>query len=77
MPLGAIREPTVKPPVASGSAARRRLAVLLLLLPVLIGLGAVLGRNLKARLPGCIPLSGWPSIYARMKRGKRPRPTGK
>lgn len=45
-PYGAIREPTATLPVAQRSRARRRLAALLLLLPVLIGLGAVLGRNL-------------------------------
>jgi NosR/NirI family transcriptional regulator, nitrous oxide reductase regulator len=47
-PYGAIREPTVNQPVAERGPARRRLAALLMLLPVLIALGAVLGRNLEA-----------------------------
>jgi NosR/NirI family transcriptional regulator, nitrous oxide reductase regulator len=49
-PYGAIREPTVVPPVAQRRQARRRLAALLLVLPVLIGLGAVLGKNLETPL---------------------------
>jgi NosR/NirI family transcriptional regulator, nitrous oxide reductase regulator len=46
-PYGAIREPTVTLHAAQRRGARRLLAVLLLLLPALIGLGAVLGRNLE------------------------------
>jgi ferredoxin len=49
-PYGAIREPTVVLPIFERSHARRRLAALLLSLPVLIGLGAVLGNNLEVPL---------------------------
>jgi len=49
-PYGAIREPTVALPGAERRRGRRRLAALLLLLPVLICLGSVLGRNLEVPL---------------------------
>ena len=49
-PYGAIREPTVNLPVAERSPARRRLAALIILLPVLIAVGAELGRSLKVPL---------------------------
>ncbi|MGD0655761.1 MAG: 4Fe-4S binding protein [Thermoguttaceae bacterium] len=49
-PYGAIRQPTVTLTVAKRGSARRRLAALLLLLPVLIGLGAVLGRYMEVPL---------------------------
>jgi NosR/NirI family nitrous oxide reductase transcriptional regulator len=49
-PYGAIREPTVAQPAAERRHARRRLAALVLLLPVLIAAGAVLGRALETPL---------------------------
>jgi NosR/NirI family transcriptional regulator, nitrous oxide reductase regulator len=49
-PYGAIREPTVALHTAQRRGARRLLAVLILLLPALIALGAVLGRNLEVPL---------------------------
>jgi len=49
-PYGAIRAPTVDQPAAERARGRRRLAGLLLLLPVLVVLGAWLGRHLGAPL---------------------------
>jgi NosR/NirI family nitrous oxide reductase transcriptional regulator len=49
-PYGAIREPTVALSAAERRRARGRLAVLIVLLPMLIGLGAVLGRYLDVPL---------------------------
>lgn len=49
-PYGAIREPTVVLPIGQRRSARRRLAALIFLLPILIALGAVLGRNLEVPL---------------------------
>ena len=49
-PYGAIREPTVVPPVAQRRRGRRRLAEVLLLAPVLVVLGAILGRAMEVPL---------------------------
>jgi len=49
-PYGAIREPTVAQPPDQRRQGRRRLAMLILLLPVLVALGAWLGRGLKGPL---------------------------
>jgi NAD-dependent dihydropyrimidine dehydrogenase PreA subunit len=54
-PYGAIREPTVAPPAAKLRRGRRRLVVALSLLPVLIAVGAILGRRLEAPLAGVHP----------------------
>jgi NAD-dependent dihydropyrimidine dehydrogenase PreA subunit len=49
-PYGAIREPTVTQPPAERVRGRRRLALLILLLPLLIGLGVWLGMRLDVPL---------------------------
>jgi NosR/NirI family transcriptional regulator, nitrous oxide reductase regulator len=49
-PYGAIREPTVAPAVAQRVHARRRLTAMLIFLPVLVGLGAILGKGLQSPL---------------------------
>jgi len=49
-PYGAIREPTIVLPASQRHSTTRRFALLLLLLPALIGLGAVLGRYLDVPL---------------------------
>lgn len=49
-PYGAIREPTVIPPITQRIQSRRRLAVLLLLSPVIVLLGGVLGWNMAGSL---------------------------
>jgi NAD-dependent dihydropyrimidine dehydrogenase PreA subunit len=54
-PYGAIREPTVALPAAGLRRGRRRLVVALGLLPILVVLGAVLGRLLEAPLAGMHP----------------------
>ena len=54
-PYGAIREPTVTPPPAQRRQGRRRLAVLILLLPVMVALGAWLGRELEVPLSKAHP----------------------
>ncbi|MGA2064212.1 MAG: 4Fe-4S binding protein [Thermoguttaceae bacterium] len=54
-PYGAIRQPTVTPPVAKLRSGRRLLVVAILLLPTLVALGAVLGRRLEAPLASVHP----------------------
>ena len=54
-PYGAIREPTVTPPAGTLRRGRRRLVAALGLLPVLIAVGALLGRQLEAPLAGVHP----------------------
>jgi NosR/NirI family nitrous oxide reductase transcriptional regulator len=49
-PYGAIREPTVEQSLLERSLGRRRLALLVLLVPVLIALGGWLGRSLAVPL---------------------------
>jgi ferredoxin len=49
-PYGAIREPTVTPPAVERLRARRRLAAVLALCPVLIAVGFWLGRKLEVPL---------------------------
>lgn len=66
-PYGAIREPTVALPASQRPRARRHLAVLLVLCPVLVAAGFWLGRQLEAPWHGCTRRSGWPiaSIWNR------------
>jgi len=54
-PYGAIREPTVTQSAQERRRGRRRLAVLILLLPVLVGLGGWLGSHLADPLSGLDP----------------------
>jgi NAD-dependent dihydropyrimidine dehydrogenase PreA subunit len=54
-PFGAIREPTEKWPAREYKIAKRRLAVLLVLLPVLVGLGGWAGRELRPWLAQAHP----------------------
>ncbi len=74
-PYGAIREPTVKPSAAQRSRARRRLAGLILLVPALIALGAVLGRNMEVPLAWLHPTVRLAEHMHQDEAGQTPQPS--
>ncbi|MGD0382555.1 MAG: 4Fe-4S binding protein [Thermoguttaceae bacterium] len=74
-PYGAIRQPTVMLSVDRRKSARRRLGALLLLLPVLIGLGAVLGRYMEVPLAWLHPTVRLAEHVRREESGQTPNPS--
>jgi NosR/NirI family transcriptional regulator, nitrous oxide reductase regulator len=74
-PYGAIREPTVHLPASQRGPARRRLAILLLLLPALVALGAVLGRNLEVPLAWLHPTVRLAEYIRQDEAGQTPQPS--
>ena len=64
-PYGAIREPTIDQPAEDRTRARRRLAAMLYLLPVLVALGGGMGHLLATPLSQLHP-TVWRAEYVRL-----------